>query len=111
MLDVVRPALQRGRHGALIAGTIVNTTNAGTVAAEVIQHRFDVMRLDSDIGHTSRDSSTDVVKFPDGFHCIGNPLVESLFALPPISKADFSAIAKQMIPRIPQYGPDDIQRR
>jgi hypothetical protein len=37
---------------------------SGPVAAEMVQHGFDVVWFDADVGHAGRDASPDIVNSP-----------------------------------------------
>jgi hypothetical protein len=68
------------------------------------------MRLDPNIGHTGRDSSADVVKFPGRLYGV-DPVIELLLTLAPIGEANSGTITEQVIPCASLHRPKDIQRR
>src|SRR5262245_5704879 len=64
LLDMIRPALQRARDRSRVVRPVVDAGNAGTMTAEVVQHRLDVMRLNAKVSHAGGDGAPDVVQLP-----------------------------------------------
>ena len=81
------------------------------MAAEVVEARFDMMRLDADIGHAGRDGPANIVHAPRGLHGVAEPAIQALLPKIPCRKAGLGAIAEQSIARASLHRSDDVQRR
>src|ERR1700731_2693246 len=62
---------QRRRLLGRVRASIVNTSNAALVAADMVKHRFDNVRLYADVGHARRDRPANVVNGPTDIGLVG----------------------------------------
>src|SRR5262245_32662878 len=61
---MVGPHRQCGAHFALVTAAIVDPGDAAFVATLMVEHGFDNVRLDSDVGHFGGDRAPDVAQLP-----------------------------------------------
>ncbi len=59
---MLRPSIKDLALLFLIGGAVINSCNSSLVAADVIQHGLDNMRLYAKIGHPCGASQTQIVK-------------------------------------------------
>src|SRR4029077_10787836 len=62
--NVFIPAGEGACFRARVTCFVVNASNAAAAATDVIQNRFDDMRLDADLGHAGRRTSSQIVQYP-----------------------------------------------
>jgi hypothetical protein len=58
------PPRQRQRLLGRILRAVIDASDAALVAADMVQHRFDNVRLNADVSHAGGNSSADVVMNP-----------------------------------------------
>ena len=85
------PALERRSLFGLVCCFVVDAGDAALVAADVVQARFDDVRLDADLGGVGREAAAQIVRRPvrQASPCnFGNALVERRRAVtPPVVSA------------------------
>src|SRR5262245_43654555 len=62
--DMIFPQRQRGAHLALVARSVVDASNAAAMAAMMVEHLLDDVRLHPEVGHPRCNASPDVVQHP-----------------------------------------------
>ena len=80
------PPRQRGGLLGSIVRAIINTSNAALVAADMVKHRFDDMRLDTDIGHAGSNRAPNVVNDPVAY---ARAFVEKVLLVRPGRKLEY----------------------
>jgi len=63
-LKVIRPLLQRSPHFRFVFRTLINTSNARTMATVVVENGFDVVGLHAKLTELGCASATEVVETP-----------------------------------------------
>ena len=63
-LDVLAPQLERRPLLRRVARSIVDAGDAGLVAADVVQHRLDDVRLHAELCHAGSHRAPDIVQPP-----------------------------------------------
>ena len=62
--DVIGPNGQSVFHFSCVDGSVVDTGDTSLVAADVVQHRFNNVRLNAEIGHARRRRTAQIVETP-----------------------------------------------
>src|SRR5215831_7360560 len=62
--NVIGPHAERSLRLRLVFRFVVDTGHAALVAAEMVHHRLDHVRLDADLAHTGHDRSANIVELP-----------------------------------------------
>jgi hypothetical protein len=91
--DVIGPNSQSVFYFAGVGAAIVDASNTGLVATDMVQHSFDDVRLHANVGHASCCCSAQIMQ-PPGRNLA--TLIQSYFCLMPIIETA-SAGAKQAI--------------
>ena len=83
-LDVFSPEIERLTFLCGVARTIVDASDPGLVAADMVEHGFDDVRLHAELGHAGRDRASHIMQPPGADR--GGLLVECELGLRPALK-------------------------
>src|SRR5262249_8898547 len=80
LVEMICPALERTPHLSFVARSIVNTSNATFVSADVVQHCLDDVWLCAKLCHSRCASPSEIIERP---RCNPDALIERSFCPTP----------------------------